>query len=128
MPRLTRQTYFAVLSVFALLTQLLAPSLAMASGVSPSLICNPTGHISAEMQAGIDELKEILGIDDTDDAVMDCQDCVTSVHLVPMPSFDLAVLLKWTSSFADLISHKFILANPRGPPLGSRAPPVSVVT
>lgn len=126
MPRLTRQTYIAILSVLALLTQLLAPSLAMASGAAPSYICNPGGKVSAEMQAGIDELKAALGIQDDEDVVMDCDDCVASVHVLFVPTLDLTGPTLWLASSIDLVSHDVALAKPRGPPLGSRAPPFNL--
>jgi len=121
---LNLQKYLAVLSAFALLTQLLAPGLAMANGLTPSFICNPAGQISAEMQAGIDELKAALGIEEGElDAAMDCEDCIASVHALLAADCEGAVPVNWTASSVDPVSLNFVWATPRGPPLGSRAPP-----
>ena len=112
-----------------LLVQLFAPALAAASGAQHSLLCNPSGQVSAETQAAIDELKDILGLDDTeDDAVMDCEDCVASAFAIEGPLAQSSASEHWARSFVTPRSHKFTMASPRGPPLGSRAPPLQPVT
>jgi hypothetical protein len=96
----------------------------MAGGVSPSLICNPSGQISAEMQAGIDELKTALGIEDQDaDEAMDCEDCIASLVFIPTSPSLAVTQTKWTDTTVRVRSQIALIAQPRGPPLGPRAPP-----
>ena len=111
------------------MVQLFAPALAAANSAQHSLLCNPSGQVSAETQAALDELKDILGLDDTgDDTVVDCEDCVASAFAIASPLAKSSVTEHWGSSFVTPRSHKFFLAAPRGPPLGSRAPPLQLVT
>ena len=121
--RLLRDKCLTALSAFVLLFQLFAPTLAAANGVPASLICSPSGHISVEMQAALDELKDVLGFEDEDDDVMDCEDCVPAAYAVPAASAKAIASVKWVQRFVTPCSDKFTLASPRGPPLGSRAPP-----
>ena len=117
------------LSALVLLVQLFAPALAAASGAQHSLLCNPSGQVSAETQAALDEFKDLLGLDDTDDdAVMDCEDCVTSAFAIAAPLAQSSTSEHWARSFVTSRSHRFTMASPRGPPLGSRAPPLQLVT
>lgn len=127
MHRVLRHKWLTVLSAFVLLLQLFAPTLAVASGTSPSLICNPSGQVSAEMEAALEALKDVLGIEDADEKMaMDCEDCVPSAYAVASTNSKLVLALGWVHSFITPRSHKFTLASPRGPPLGSRAPPYSL--
>lgn len=122
-----RKPHIGLLLSFALLLQIFAPGLAMANGGSPSLLCNPTGQVSAELQAGLDDLKAALGIEDeTVDVVMDCQDCIASVFALPSVSTAGSTSILWTHTHLSPRAHPHVTAQPRGPPLGSRAPPISL--
>lgn len=129
MYRIYRHSYLAVLLTLALLIQALSPSFAMASGSTHSLICNPADQLSIEMQDSLKELKEALGIVDQLDVnlEMDCEDCVVPFVFIQTSQPADLVDIKWSAFSSPLRPSPFLITRPRGPPLGSRAPPFQTV-
>jgi len=129
MYRIYRHLSLAVLLAFELFIQALFPSFSMASGSTHSLICNPAQQVSIEMQDSLKELKEALGIVDQSDVnlEMDCEDCVVPFVFIQTLQPANLVDLQWSAFSSPLRPSPFLIARPRGPPLGSRAPPFQTV-
>lgn len=130
MYRIYRHSSLAILLACAFFIQALFPSFALVSGSTHALICNPAEQVSIEMEESLKELKEALGIVDQPDVdlAMDCKDCVVPfVYIQTSPAAGLAEIncSKFSSSLKPSIGF---IACPRGPPLGSRAPPFQTVT
>jgi hypothetical protein len=129
MYRIYRHSALAILLAFALFIQALFPSFVMASGSTYALICNPAEQVSIEMQDSLKELKEALGIVDQSNVnlEMDCEDCVVPFVFIQASQAAVLVAIKWSAFSSSLRPSLFLIACPRGPPLGSRAPPFQTV-
>lgn len=125
-----------VLAGFALLLQLtlpLAQSQAAANGIDlASLICNPSGRtISAEAKTALNELLTAVGETVNDDEQTErppeCERCVTPNVAITALSLTITVPV----SYARVVSQRPRLETlcpitVRGPPCGTRAPPIFV--
>lgn len=135
-PHILRAQIFRALAGFALLFQLALPfaqAQAAANGTDlASLICNPSGRaISAEAKAAMKDLLVAVGEDAREDGQTDrpaeCERCVTA-HVA---------ITTLTATLVDPIKHdRLVSVHPRsevlgpitarGPPCGTRAPPLFV--
>ena len=78
------------------------------------------------MQAALDQLKADLGIEESEEASIECEQCVASVYVIPTKSAGLNESVNWAHEFESPRSRQIKIAGPCGPPLGSRAPPFSL--
>ena len=121
-------------SVFAMLAIVLQVSLpatlavAESNGVDVSrFICTPSGQVSAEAKAALEELAKLLGEEAPDHQPLSghCPFC-TLAHAIPLPE---PVALAVPAEYASVVD--FVRTEPgslvheaQGPPLGSRGPPL----
>ena len=118
------------LAVLAISLQVLLPgtlAIAESNGVDVSrLICVPSGQLSPEAKAAIQQIADLLVDEAPEQQPSDghCPLC-TLVHVVPLPE---PVTVAEPAEFASVTDYACyepcrIVRKAQGPPLGSRGPP-----
>jgi hypothetical protein len=131
-----RSHIFRLLAGFALVFQLALPfaqAQAAANGTDlASLICNPSGRaISADARAALKDLLTAVGEDVSDDGQTDqspdCERCVTAHVAVTSPNTTIAAPTAYQRLTSERLRNEALgPITVRGPPCGTRAPPIFV--
>lgn len=104
--------------------------MAQMSAAGVNLLCGvPSTPLSTEAKAALREISELLGKDvgEQDTPMEHCPDCVMASYDIVMPAMPLHIAAKNIESIhQDGLTPAGYVHGCNGPPLGSRAPPLTV--
>ena len=122
-----RDIYHKLLSAFVVLALMLPAMTSPASAGTANLLCSQNAQMSPEAAKALAEISELLGLGNHQDAPNDNHDCSHCVLIAVQtfrtvfkgPDFEIGSI-SYLSNTALGFSY-----GAQGPPLGSRAPPIS---
>ena len=124
--RVLRDIYYKLLCGLLALALVLPSAAAAQSGQGVHLLCAQTGQMSPEAAKAMAEIQALLGLDGEDEpqGEQPCDHCVLIIALSSSQSIDAPAFKIGRISYAPNTALGFTYGS-QGPPLGSRAPPIS---
>jgi len=128
-PPMLRDIFHRCLRAVLVLAFLAPLSPAAASPVAgANIFCAPSGHVSPEAAAALDDLRKALGFSPIEAPTNDsqCDNCVLVAALKARPLIYVPAKRSLVEACYEISLNCGFAYSAQGPPLGSRAPPISV--